>query len=104
MVAHGSSFPAAKLVLNNSVPPILMASLRMLLVFLILIPFWKFRLPERKFFKPLIIFSISMGVLVYLFMNLSIKGKAGLKASAQEIATSRCSFPPPPASSSRPAA
>ena len=72
MVAHGSSFPAAKLVLNNSVPPILMASLRMFLVFLILIPFWKFRLPNKKYFKPLIIFSISMGVLVYIFMNLSL--------------------------------
>jgi O-acetylserine/cysteine efflux transporter len=72
MLAHGSSFPVAKLALNNSVPPILMASLRMGLVFLILIPFWKFRFPEKKFFKPLILFSISMGVLVYVFMNLSL--------------------------------
>ena len=72
MVAHGSAFPVAKLVLNNSVPPILMASLRMLLVFIILIPFWRFKLPNKKFYKPLIIFSISMGVLVYLFMNLSL--------------------------------
>ena len=37
MVAHGSAFPVAKLALNNSVPPILMASLRMGLVFFILI-------------------------------------------------------------------
>ena len=37
MVAHGSAFPIAKLALNNSVPPILMASLRMGLVFIILI-------------------------------------------------------------------
>ena len=72
MVAHGSAFPVAKLALNNSVPPILMASLRMLLVLIILIPFWRFRLPEKKFYKPLIIFSISMGVLVYVFMNLSL--------------------------------
>ena len=72
MVAHGSAFPVAKLALNNSVPPILMASLRMLLVLIILIPFWRFRLPEKKFYKPLVIFSISMGVLVYLFMNLSL--------------------------------
>ena len=72
MVAHGSAFPVAKLALNNSVPPILMASLRMLLVLIILIPFWRLRLPEKKFYKPLIIFSISMGVLVYLFMNLSL--------------------------------
>ena len=72
MVAHGSAFPVAKLALNNSVPPILMASLRMLLVLIILVPFWRFRLPEKKFYKPLIIFSISMGVLVYVFMNLSL--------------------------------
>ena len=72
MIAHGSAFPVAKLALNNSVPPILMASLRMGLVFLLLIPFWKFKLPDKKFFKPLILFSISMGVLVYVFMNLSL--------------------------------
>ena len=72
MVAHGSAFPVAKLALNNSVPPILMASLRMGLVFIILIPFWKFRIPEKKYLKSLILFSISMGVLVYVFMNLSL--------------------------------
>ncbi len=72
MIAHGSAFPVAKLALNNSVPPILMASLRMGLVFLLLIPFWKFKLPNKKFLKPLILFSVSMGVLVYVFMNLSL--------------------------------
>ena len=72
MIAHGSAFPVAKLALNNSVPPILMASLRMGLVFLLLIPFWKFKFPNKKFSKPLILFSISMGVLVYVFMNLSL--------------------------------
>jgi len=72
MVAHGSAFPVAKLALNNSVPPILMASLRMGLVLIILIPFWRFKVPEKKYIKPLIAFSISMGVLVYVFMNLSL--------------------------------
>ena len=72
MIAHGSAFPVAKLALNNSVPPILMASLRMALVFIFLIPFWKFKFPSKKFLKPLIFFSISMGVLVYVFMNLSL--------------------------------
>ena len=72
MVAHGSAFPVAKLALNNSVPPILMASLRMGIVFIILIPFWKFKIPEKKYLKSLIVFSISMGVLVYVFMNLSL--------------------------------
>ena len=72
MVAHGSAFPVAKLALNNSVPPILMASLRMGLVFIILIPFWRFKIPEKKYLKSLIAFSVSMGVLVYVFMNLSL--------------------------------
>ena len=72
MVAHGSAFPVAKLALNNSVPPILMASLRMGLVFIILIPFWRFKIPEKKYLKSLLAFSVSMGVLVYVFMNLSL--------------------------------
>ena len=72
MVAHGSAFPVAKLALNNSVPPILMASLRMGMVLLILIPFCKFEIPKKKYLKSLTIFSISMGVLVYVFMNLSL--------------------------------
>ena len=72
MVAHGSAFPVAKLVLNNSVPPILMASLRMGLVLIILIPFWRFKLPKKKYFPSLVAFSISMGVMVYVFMNLSL--------------------------------
>ena len=72
MIAHGSAFPVAMLALNNSVPPILMASLRMGLVFIILVPFWKFKIPEKKYLKSLISFSISMGVLVYVFMNLSL--------------------------------
>jgi O-acetylserine/cysteine efflux transporter len=72
MAAHGSAFPVAKLALNNSVPPILMASLRMGLVLIILIPFWKFKIPHKRYFPSLIAFSISMGVLVYVFMNLSL--------------------------------
>ncbi len=72
MIAHGSAFPVAKLALNDSVPPILMASLRMGLVLIILIPFWRFRIPDKKYFSSLLAFSISMGVLVYVFMNLSL--------------------------------
>ena len=71
-IAHGSAFPVTKLVLNDSVPPILMASLRMGLVLVILIPFWKFKIPEKKYFPSLISFSLSMGVLVYVFMTLAL--------------------------------
>ena len=72
MIAHGSSFPIAKLVLNNSVPPILMASLRMGIVFILLLPFLEFKIPQKKYLKSLINFSLSMGVMVYVFMNLSL--------------------------------
>ena len=71
-VAHGSAFPVTKLVLNDSVPPILMASLRMGIVLIILIPYWRFKIPEKKYLPSLVAFSISMGVLVYVFMTLSL--------------------------------
>ena len=71
-VAHGSAFPITKLVLNDSVPPILMASLRMGLVLILLIPFWKFKVPEKKYLPSLMAFSICMGVMVYVFMTLAL--------------------------------
>ena len=71
-IAYGSAFPITKLALNNSVPPILMASLRMGIVLIILIPFWRFKIPEKKYLPSLVAFSISMGVLVYVFMTLSL--------------------------------
>jgi O-acetylserine/cysteine efflux transporter len=71
-VVHGSAFPFTKLVLNDSVPPILMASLRMGIVMILLIPFWRFKIPEKKYLPPLILFSISMGVMVYVFMTLAL--------------------------------
>lgn len=70
--AYGSAFPITKLALNDSVPPILMASLRMGIVLIILIPFWRFKIPNKKHLPSLIAFSISMGVLVYVFMTLSL--------------------------------
>ena len=70
--AYGSAFPITKLALNDSVPPILMASLRMGIVLIILIPFWRFKMPNKKYLPSLIAFSISMGVLVYVFMTLSL--------------------------------
>ena len=71
-VVHGSAFPFTKLVLNESVPPILMASLRMGIVLILLIPFWRFKIPEKKYIPSLIAFSISMGVMVYAFMTLAL--------------------------------
>ena len=71
-IAYGSAFPVTKLALNDSVPPILMASLRMGIVLVILIPYWKFKIPDKKYLPSLVAFSISMGVMVYVFMTLSL--------------------------------
>ena len=49
-----------------------MASLRMGIVLIILIPYWKFKMPEKKYLPSLVAFSVSMGVMVYVFMTLSL--------------------------------
>ncbi len=72
MLLFGSAYPIQKLVLNNSVPPLLMGSLRMLIVFLFLIPFWQFKIPDKKYWLPLFCFSLSMGFLTNLFMTISL--------------------------------
>jgi len=75
MALFGSAFVAGKVVLNTSVPPILFGSLRLLIVLICLIPFWRFKIPSKKYIFPLIIFSLSMGVGVtmctYLALNAS---------------------------------
>jgi len=68
----GSAYPVQKVIFNENVPPLLMGSLRMLVVFVCLIPFWKFKIPDRKYWLPLLFFSISMGFLVNVFMTLSL--------------------------------
>ena len=68
----GSAYPVQKVIFNENVPPLLMGSLRMLVVFVCLIPFWKFKKPDRKYWLPLLFFSISMGFLANVFMTLSL--------------------------------
>ena len=48
MAIFGSAYPVGKLILNTSLPPMLMASIRMGIVFLCLIPFWKFKIPIKE--------------------------------------------------------
>ena len=72
----GSAYPVQKLIFNQNVPPILMGSLRMLIVFICLIPFWKFKIPKKKYWLPLFFFSICMGFMANLFMTLSLKEAA----------------------------
>ena len=75
-ILFGSAYPVQKLIFNEDVPPILMGSLRMLIVFICLIPFWRFKIPNKKYWIPLFLFSICMGFLANLFMNLSLKEAA----------------------------
>ena len=72
MFLLGSAYPAAKLGINASIPPILFGAIRMAIVFICLVPFLKFKLPNKKYLLPLFSFSFSMGVGVNLFLYLSV--------------------------------
>ena len=72
----GSAYPTGNLGLNDSIPPILFGALRMAVVFICLVPFFKFYIPEKKFIVPLIGFSICFGVAVNMFLYLSINASS----------------------------
>ena len=72
----GSAYPTGKLGLNDSIPPVLFGALRMAVVFICLVPFFKFYIPEKKFIFPLIGFSICFGVAVNMFLYLSINASS----------------------------
>ena len=68
----GTSYPVGKIIFNNSVPPLLMGSLRMFIVLICLLPFTKIKIPEKKYWLPLIGFTVSMGFATNVFLNYSI--------------------------------
>jgi len=68
----GSAYPLGKFGLNASVNPILFGALRMSIVFLCLIPFCKISIPQKKYYLPLLGFSICMGAGVNMFLYLSL--------------------------------
>ena len=72
MFIFGSSYPVNKLALNTSLPPMLAGSLRMFILFIFLLPFCKFKMPNKKYFLPLVGFTLSMGFGVIFFLNLSL--------------------------------
>ncbi len=72
----GSAYPTGKLGLNDTIPPILFGALRMAIVFICLVPFFKFYIPEKKFIIPLVGFSICFGVAVNMFLYLSINASS----------------------------
>lgn len=64
MFLFGSAYPVGKLGLGHF-PPYLFAVLRSSILALILIPFWKFKLPPRRLVLPLAGFCMCMGVGAY---------------------------------------
>jgi len=68
----GSSYPVGKIIFNNSVPPLLMGGLRMFLVFICLVPFINIKIPEKKYWIPLLSFGFFMGFATNVFLNYSI--------------------------------
>jgi O-acetylserine/cysteine efflux transporter len=73
MFLFGSSYPINKLALNTSLTPVLAASLRMFILFVCLVPFCKFKIPNKKYYLPLAGFSLTMGFGVFIFLNLSLQ-------------------------------
>ena len=47
-IIFGSAYPIQKVIFNENVPPLLMGSLRMFVVFICLLPFWKFKIPKKN--------------------------------------------------------
>ena len=72
MFLLGSAYPTAKLGLNASIPPILFGAIRMAIVFILLIPFFKIKFLNKKYLLPLLGFAFSMGAGVNLFLYLSV--------------------------------
>ena len=72
MVLYGSSYPVGKLGIDT-IPPLLFTALRVGLIFLAFLPFFRFRLPDKKLFKPLVGFSLTMGIGTYVTMYYALE-------------------------------
>ena len=67
---YGSAYPVGKIG-TNLIPPFLMGSLRVLFLFILILPFFNFKIPRYNFVK-LIFFSVFMGFFVYGFLYLAL--------------------------------
>ena len=72
MVLYGSSYPVGKLGIDT-IPPLLFTALRLGLIFLAFLPFFRFRLPEKHLLKPLLGFSLAMGIGTYVTMYYALE-------------------------------
>ena len=72
MLVYGSSYPVGKLGVDN-IPPLLFSALRVGLIFLVFLPFFKFKLPRKEMIRPLVLFSLTMGVGTYVSMYFALE-------------------------------
>ncbi|MDC0032755.1 DMT family transporter [Pelagibacteraceae bacterium] len=72
MILYGSSYPVGKLGIDI-IPPLLFTALRLGLIFLAFLPFFRFKLPEKNLIKPLIGFSLAMGIGTYVTMYYALE-------------------------------
>ena len=70
MLMYGSAYPIGKLG-TNLIPPLLMGSLRVLFLFIFILPFFNFKIPSYNF-SVLIFFSVVMGFFVYGLLYLAL--------------------------------
>ena len=69
----GSAYPVQKVIFNENVPPLLMGSLRMLVVFICLSPFWRFIIPEKKILATTSLFFNLYGFFSKCFYDIIFK-------------------------------
>ena len=72
MVLYGSSYPVGKLGIDT-IPPLLFTALRLGLIFLAFLPFFKLKLPEKHLLMPLLGFSFAMGIGTYVTMYYALE-------------------------------
>ena len=65
MIIYGSAYPIGKIG-TNSIPPILFSALRVAILFIGILPFIKFKMPPKNLILTLIVFSLVMGIGVYV--------------------------------------
>jgi len=70
MLMYGSAYPIGKIGIEY-LPPLLMSSLRVLFLFIFILPFFRFSIPKENF-TQLLLFSFVMGVCVYAFCYLAL--------------------------------
>ena len=73
MILFGSSYPIGKIGLNENISPLIFSLLRILPMFILLLPFLKWKTTHHKNFKYVVGYGLLMGLGLYPFMYLSLE-------------------------------